>query len=63
MISQMTVTTAAIEITAGTKNPETVSAIFAIGAFVAAASLTSFMTCDIAVSSPTFTASHFIYPD
>ena len=32
--------TIAIEITAGTKTPDTLSATFAIGAFVAAASLT-----------------------
>ena len=46
--------TAAIVITAGTK-----SAIFAIGAFVAAASLTIWIICDSTVSSPTLVASHF----
>ena len=48
--------TRAIPITAGTKTPETLSAIFAIGAFVAAASLTMRIICDRAVSSPTLEA-------
>ena len=39
-ISQTMVVMTAIVITAGTNTPETLSAIFAIGAFVAAASLT-----------------------
>ena len=43
----------AIIITAGTKIPETLSAIFAIGALVAAASLTIWMIWDSVVSSPT----------
>ena len=51
--------TAAIVITAGTKIPDTLSATFAIGAFVAAASLTIWIICDSAVSSPTLVASHF----
>ena len=38
--SHITIVTAAIVITAGTNTPETLSATFAIGAFVAAASLT-----------------------
>ena len=38
--SQTTVVTIAIEITTGTKMPETLSATFAMGALVAAASLT-----------------------
>ena len=44
--------------TAGTKTPDTLSAVFAIGAFVAAASLTIAMTFEMAVSSPTRMASH-----
>ena len=43
--------------------PETLSAIFAIGAFVAAASLTILMICDRVVSSPTCMARHFKNPD
>ena len=53
----------AITITAGTNTPETLSAILATGAFVAAASLTIFMICDKAVSSPTAVALHLINPD
>ena len=49
--------------TAGTKTPETLSAIFAIGALVAAASDTIFMICDKVVSSPTLLAVHFIKPE
>ena len=43
IISQIINVTTAIEITVGTNIPETLSAIFAIGAFVAAASLTIFI--------------------
>ena len=50
-------------ITTGTKTPDTRSAIFAIGAFVAAASLTVFMICDSVVSSPTRVASQRRKPD
>ena len=50
-------------ITIGTNTPETLSATFAIGAFVAAASLTSRIICESAVSSPTRTASHFKKPE
>ena len=50
----------AIPITTGTNTPETLSAIFAIGAFVAAASLTVLIICASVVSSPTRRASHFI---
>ena len=53
----------AILITAGTKTPETLSAIFAIGAFVAAASLTILIIWERVVSSPTLVASHLINPD
>ena len=41
----------AIVITAGTNTPDTLSAIFAMGAFVAAASLTIFMIWESVVSS------------
>ena len=50
------VVTAAIAITMGTNTPETLSATLAIGAFVAAASLTILMICDNVVSSPTLVA-------
>lgn len=50
-------------ITAGTNTPETLSAIFAIGAFVAEASLTILIICERVVSSPTLVALHLIYPD
>ena len=49
--------------TAGTNTPDTRSATFAIGAFVAAASLTMRMICDSVVSSPTRVASHRKKPD
>ena len=52
-----------IEMTAGTKKPETVSAILAMGALVAAASLTIRMIWASVVSSPTRVASHFRKPD
>ena len=53
----------AIVITAGTNTPETLSATFAIGALVAAASLTICIILESVVSSPTLVALHFIYPD
>ena len=53
----------AIPITAGTNIPDTLSAIFATGAFVAAASLTILMMADSVVSSPTLVASQTIYPE
>ena len=59
----MIVVITAIVITAGTNTPETRSAIFAIGALVAAASLTIFMIWERVVSSPTLVASHLINPD
>ncbi len=46
----------AIVITDGTKIPDTLSAILAIGALLDEASSTSFIICDSVVSSPTFTA-------
>ena len=58
MKSHTTNVKAAIAITAGTNTPDTLSAIFAIGAFVAAASLTIFIIWDKVVSSPTLVASH-----
>ena len=51
--------TIAMPMTTGTNTPDTLSAILAIGALVAAASLTIFMICDSVVSSPTRVASHF----
>ena len=55
--------TNAMPITTGTNTPETLSAILAIGALVAAASLTIRMIPARVVSSPTLTASQTIYPD
>ena len=52
-----------MEITAGTKIPETLSATFAMGALVAAASLTIRMIWESVVSSPTRVASQRIKPD
>ena len=57
------VVTTAMEITTGTKTPDTLSATFAIGAFVAAASLTIFIICERVVSSPTLVASQRRKPD
>ena len=61
--SHTMIVTTAIEITAGTKTPDTLSATFAIGAFVAAASLTICIIWDKVVSSPTLKASHRINPE
>ena len=61
--SQAAIVTAASAITVGTKMPETLSAIFAIGALVAAASSTMRMICESAVFSPTRVARHFKKPD
>ena len=58
--SHTIIVTAAIPITTGTNTPDTLSAIFAIGAFVAAASLTICIIFDKVVSSPTLVATHFI---
>ncbi len=62
-MSQTTVVTAAMAMTVGTNTLETLSAIFAIGAFVAAASLTIRIICESVVSSPTRDARHFKKPD
>ena len=62
-ISQPAVTIRAIPITAGTKTPETLSAIRAIGAFVAAASETIRMIWLRVVSSPTRVARQVRKPD
>ena len=61
--SHTTIVTAAIPITAGTNTPETRSATLAIGALVAAASLTIWIIWDRVVSSPTRVARHRIKPD
>ena len=58
--AQPPVTRAAITITAGTKMPDTLSAILAIGALVAAASDTIFMIWLSVVSSPTRMAWHLM---
>ena len=62
-ISHAIIVMIAIVITAGTNTPDTLSAIFAIGAFVAAASDTIWIICESVVSSPTLVARHFIKPD
>ena len=49
--------------TTGTKTPDTLSAIFAMGAFVAAASDTILMIWESVVSSPTRVARHRRNPD
>ncbi len=61
--SQITPVKSAMPMTAGTKTPDTLSATLAIGAFVAAASLTIRIICDKVVSSPTRTASQRRKPD
>ena len=61
--SQTAVVTTAIAMTAGTNTPDTRSATFAIGALVAAASLTILMIWESVVSSPTRVASQTRYPD
>lgn len=52
----------AIIITVGTKYPLTISASFAIGAFVLVASITSFTISDIVDSFPILSALYSIYP-
>ena len=54
--------TIAIAITAGTKYPDTLSAIFAIGAFVLLASTTNLTISDTVDSLPIFSALYSIYP-
>ena len=61
--SQTAHVTAAIAITAGTKIPLTLSAIRAMGAFVADVSLTIWMIFESVVSSPTLRALHRRNPD
>ena len=61
--SHKIVTTNAIAITAGTNTPDTLSAILAIGALVAAASETIFIILLSVVSSPTRSALHISTPD
>ena len=61
-ISQTMNTTAAMAMMAGTKTPETLSATLAMGALVAAASLTMWMIWLRVVSSPTRVARHFKKP-
>ena len=56
LMSQTRVVISAMLITVGTNMPDTRSAIFAIGAFVAAASPTIFMIWEKVVSSPTLVA-------
>jgi len=60
--SQTIIVIAAIVSTAGTKMPDTLSATFAIGALVAAASDTRRIICASVVSSPTRFASQRIKP-
>ena len=60
--SQTAVVTSAIVITTGTNTPETLSAILAMGALVAAASETIRMIWLKVVSSPTRVASQRIKP-
>ena len=52
----------AINITTGTKYPLTLSATFAIGAFVFVASTTNCTICDIVESLPIFSALYSKYP-
>ena len=61
--SHIIVTINAITITAGTNTPETLSAILAIGALVAAASETIFIILLSVVSSPTRSALQIKTPD
>ncbi len=61
--SHPNIVTNAMAITAGTNTPDTLSATFAMGAFVAAASLTILIICESVVSSPTLVALHLINPD
>ena len=62
-ISHAIIVITAIVITAGTNTPDTLSATLAIGALVAAASLTICIICESVVSSPTLVARHFMKPD
>ena len=62
-ISQPVAVIHAIAMTAGTNTPDTLSAILAMGALVAAASETIWMIWARVVSSPTLVAMHFRKPD
>ena len=62
-ISQTSRVRTATEITAGTKTPDTRSATLAMGALVAAASLTIWMIWERVVSSPTRVARQVRNPD
>ena len=62
-ISQPMATIAAMMMTAGTNTPETLSAILAIGALVAAASETVFIICARVVSCPTLVARQVMKPE
>ena len=59
-IFQPTAAIIASKITAGTKYAEITSASLAIGAFLPCASSTSLIICEIAVSSPIFSAVYSI---
>ena len=61
--SHTAMVTRAIPMTAGTNTPDTRSATFAMGALVAAASLTIWMIWERVVSSPTLVASQRRKPD
>ena len=61
--SQTTTVTNAMRSTAGTNTPDTRSATLAMGALVAAASLTICMIRESVVSSPTLVASQVRKPD
>ena len=61
--SHTAVVTTAMAMTVGTNTPDTLSATFAIGALVAAASLTIWMIWESVVSSPTRVASQRRKPD
>ncbi len=62
-MSQPITVTTAIVMTDGTNTAETLSAILAMGAFVAAASATILIICERVVSSPTLEASHLMKPE
>ena len=62
-MSQPIIVIAAIVMTDGTNTAETLSAILAMGAFVAAASATILIICERVVSSPTLEASHLMKPE
>ncbi len=61
--SHTMIVTIASTITTGTNTPDTLSAILAIGALVAAASLTILIICESVVSSPMRVARHLRKPE